>query len=237
MITAATPRDAEVPGREDAGFEVLVRHYEDCLLRHGATPQGVDWPNGADLEARFSVMLDLLDGAGARPTLLDLGCGPGFLVDYLDATGRLDRVRYRGIDLSPRMIKAARQRWPTVDFECRNMLSAPLQEQSVDIVVMNGVLTERQSLSQDRMRALAASLVKAAFDAARIGISFNVMSTHVDWQRPDLFHWAFDDVAAFLRKSVSRHYSFRADYGLHEYTVTVRREPSRPQPALVEWGS
>jgi hypothetical protein len=50
------------------------------------------------------------------------------------------------------------------------------------------------------------------------------MSHHVDWQRDDLFHLPFDTLAAFLRTEVSRHFLFRADYGLYEYTVYVYRE-------------
>ena len=218
------------------GFEVLVSHYEACLERHGATPRGVDWPSARDLETRFSVMLGLLDGLPGRPVVLDLGCGPGLLVDYLAASGRLGAVAYRGIDLSARMVEAAKARLPGLDFSCRDILADPLPERSVDVVVMNGVLTERRSLTKPRMEELAQSLVVAAFRAARVGIAFNVMSSHVDWERDDLFHWPFDEAAAFLRRAVSRHYAFRADYGLYEYVVTVRRDPLRPAPIdPAEW--
>jgi SAM-dependent methyltransferase len=220
------------------GWNVIVRHYEQCLARHSATPRGVDWPNGADLAARFGVMLELLAQTSGRPALLDLGCGPGLLLDYLAATGGVDRVRYRGIDLSSAMIDAARVRWPMHEFECRDIVAAPLPEQSVDIVIMNGVLTERISLSVEAMTAMAKSLVAAAFRIARVGIAFNVMNAHVDWERADLFHWRFDALADFLTREVSRHYAFRADYGLYEYTCLVRRKPDRaPPPSAAGWWS
>ena len=98
------------------------------------------------------------------------------------------------------MLRAAR--WPTHDFSCRDILTAPLAEQSVDIVIMNGVLTERVSLSVDEMTALAEALVAAAFRVARVGIAFNVMNAHVDWQRDDLFYWPFDALADFLKREV-----------------------------------
>src|SRR6188472_2545126 len=95
-------------------WSVLVTHYERCFERHGVTPEGVDWPNAPDLAVRFDILLRLLDGAPSepRPVVLDLGCGPGLLLDYLRATGRLETVDYRGIDLSPAMVVAARARWP-----------------------------------------------------------------------------------------------------------------------------
>ena len=61
------------------------------------------------------------------------------------------------------------------------------------------------------------------FEKARVGIAFNVMSKHVDWERDDLFHLPFDVLAGFLRRELSRHYVFRANYGLYEYTTYVYR--------------
>ncbi len=208
----------------------LQRHYESCLQRAGATPAGADWPNPTDLAVRFEAQLTVLDRItpGELPELLDLGCGPGLLLDYLAATGRLDRVRYRGIDLSPAMIATAQARWPDASFEVRDILADSLAPQSVDAVVMNGVLTERQTIPRAQMVAMAEALVQATFAAARHGIAFNAMSRHVDWERDDLFHWGFDEVAAFLTRDVTRHIALRADYGLYEFTAFAWRSPQRP---------
>jgi SAM-dependent methyltransferase len=215
----------------------LVSHYERCLLRHGATPQGVDWPSERDLATRFGTLLSGLDDRGdaGRVVMLDVGCGPGFLLDYLRATGRADRVEYRGVDISPRMVESARARWPGADITCRDIVADPLPPQSVDYVVMNGVLTEKQSLAHDAMVRLAESLIAAAFKTARTGVAFNAMNRHVDWQRDELFYWGFDDVSAFLRERVSRHYAFRADYGLYEFTAFVWREPRLPPRVTDGW--
>jgi SAM-dependent methyltransferase len=221
-------------------WSVLVSHYERCLARHGATPKGVDWPNADDLATRFAILSSVVDGGAAtgRPVVLDLGCGPGFLLDYLRAAGRLESVEYRGIDLSPLMVESARKRWPDRDISCRDIIRNPLAPQSVDFVIINGVLTERQELSHDAMTGLAEALVAAAFAAARVGIAFNAMNRHVDWQRPELFYWGFDALGAFLHQRVSRHYAFRADYGLYEFAAFVWRSP-RPPHALGSdwWGS
>src|SRR6266567_915679 len=95
--------DANRRANGKASWEPIVRHYESCLAQHGANPKGVDWPNGIARAARFSIMLELIEGI-ERPALLDVGCGPGLLVDYLTATGAIDRVDYEGVDLSEAMI-------------------------------------------------------------------------------------------------------------------------------------
>lgn len=45
--------------------------------------------------------------------VLDAGCGPGWIADYLHRKG----VVVSGVDLSPRMIELARQHYPAVSFD------------------------------------------------------------------------------------------------------------------------
>jgi trans-aconitate methyltransferase len=50
-------------------------------------------------------------------------CGPGLLLDYLQAIERLDAAEYHGLDLSLVMVEAARQRWPYKNFSARDMVA------------------------------------------------------------------------------------------------------------------
>ena len=219
-MTRAAPTSATTPSHLD-----LVQHYEDCFLRHGRTPQGVDWPNAQDLTTRFEVMLGVFCAEPRRPSLLDLGCGPGLLLDHLDTTGRRARLDYAGVDLSQPMLAAARSQWPAYSFTHRDILDQRLEPGSFDYVLLNGVLTEKRALSQAQMSAYALDLLSAAFQAARVGIAFNVMSKLVDWERDDLFHWGFDEMGRAVAQRLSRHFTIRADYGLYEYTVYVYHQP------------
>ena len=212
------------PGAHAAATE-LAGHYESCFLEHGRTPKGVDWPKAEDLATRFEVMLGVVRPGDLRVSLLDLGCGPGLLVDHLERTARRPDFDYAGIDLSEPMLISARAAWPGLDFQRRDILADPLPERSFDYVILNGVLTERVSVPRTEMIAFATDLLAAAFSAARVGIAFNVMSKLVDWEREDLFHWGFDEMAQALAPRLSRHIRIRADYGLREYTTYVYREP------------
>jgi SAM-dependent methyltransferase len=205
----------------------IVEHYEQKLSEHGPTYKGVDWPRAEDVDVRNAVMLDVCRDAGARASLLDLGCGIGLLPDFLRARGLLEHFDYLGIDLSARMVTAAKARHPDLRFEVRDVLKNPLGDGVFDYVIMNGLLTVKASLAQGEMEEFASSMIEAAFRAARRGLAFNVMSEHVDWKREDLFHWPFDRAAAFLKRACSRHVVFRADYGLYEYTAYVFRESNR----------
>lgn len=60
---------------------------------------------------------------GGGVSVLDLGCGYGRLLDMLQA--RYGRVpppgRYLGVDLSPNLVDAARERWPTHWFQAGDL--------------------------------------------------------------------------------------------------------------------
>ncbi len=208
-------------------YHELVRHYEKRLSEHGANYRGMDWPNEEDLEKRFKVMLGVIGApTSERVSILDLGCGVGLLLDYAQSPGVADSLEYWGIDISGKMIQEALRRHSNQRFETRDVLRNPLSPQCVDYVVMNGLLTEKATLSHESMECFARDVIKAAFSACRLGIAFNVMSTHVDWLRDDLFHWPLDSAVGFLVANCSRSLVIRMDYGLYEYTVYAYREPT-----------
>lgn len=214
---------------DSLAYREIVKHYEQCLALHGPTHKGMDWPKEHDLKTRFDVMLAVIrPETEPSATLLDLGCGAGLLVDRLKERDLFDPRRYRGLDLSSKMVAAAKERHPEVRFEVRDILQRPLRPRSIDYIIMNGVLTEKLALSQAVMEAYARRLIKAAFDACAQGIAFNVMSSHVDRRRRDLFHWSLDRAVHFLVKECSRHIVIRMDYGLYEHTIYVYRQAHAP---------
>ena len=78
----------------------------------------------------------------------------------------------------------------------------------------------------DQMFTYFKDLLSVIFQKTDRGLAFNVMSSHVDWEREDLFHLPFDELMPFLHQNLSRHIVIRSDYGLYEYTVYVYREPT-----------
>jgi len=210
-------------------YLALARHYETCLEQHGATAKGMDWPKEDDLKTRFAVMLGIVrNSSKKRISILDLGCGVGLLLDFLKEKRLSSNIEYTGIDISEKMVEIAKERWPAYKFEQRDILQKPLAPQSHDYVIINGLLNEKLTLPYKAMVKFAQRIIANAYAACRVGLAFNAMSKHVDWEREDLFHWPFDEAAAFLKKSCSRHIMFRANYGLYEYTTYVFREHNTP---------
>lgn len=207
----------------DRPYMELVRHYEACLDLHGDNHLGVDWPDAADAEKRYSVMLDVIREPRPEPvSLLDFGCGLSHLLDYI-CRNDFRGIDYHGLDASARFVAASHRKYPETPYFQLDILESDQTLPNFDYIVMNGVFTEKQSLSYSRMYEFLEATLSTAFAHARKGIAFNLMSKHVDWERDDLFHVPFDEVAGMVRSRLSRNFIFRNDYGLYEYTVYVYR--------------
>lgn len=207
----------------DKKYLDIVAHYEACLAQHGDTHLGVDWPKVEDVPKRHRVMLDVIRPGSAKVTLLDFGCGAAHLNEYIREQA-LNHIEYAGLDLSEKFVHLAQSKFPENRFFRLDLLDDDASLPVFDYVVMNGVFTEKREMSFAEMLAYFKRLVPRVFAHARRGIAFNVMSKHVEWEREDLFHLPFDTLAEFLRQELTRHFVFRNDYGLYEYTTYVYHE-------------
>jgi SAM-dependent methyltransferase len=197
----------------------IVDHYEKCFEEHGDSHLGVDWPNEKDVLTRYRVMLELVSKDNKQKTLLDFGCGLSHFYDFIKKQNQKTIV-YSGLDLSKKMIAASKIKYPHNKYYILDILkdnSLPV----FDYIIMNGVFTEKLDLSYNEMFAFFKKMVKKIFSKVNIGLAFNTMSKHVDWERDDLFHLSFDELASFLTNEVSKDFIIRNDYGLYEYTTFV----------------
>jgi SAM-dependent methyltransferase len=202
----------------------LQIHYENCLAKYGPNSKGMDWPNSDDLIKRFKVLTSIInEDLSNNFSVLDLGCGVGLMVDFLKESNLINKINYKGIDISSQMISFAKKRFPEYDFEGRDILESKLEENSYDYIIMNGLFTEKLNMSQSEMLAFFKEMIKNVFDSCKKGFSFNVMSAHVDWKRDDLFHLELDQLVSFLVQDCSRNIKIDMDYGLFEYSVFVRK--------------
>jgi dTDP-4-amino-4,6-dideoxygalactose transaminase len=206
----------------------IMHHYDACLLRHGDTARGADWPNEIDRQTRFTVMLDVVASDRAeRVDLIDVGCGTGELFRRAQQVER-PSISYRGIDISPLALQFARAKFPCAKFLAFDILEANDQELTAlasDYCVINGLFTVKRDLSNDEMWRFMTGVISRLWPITRKAMAFNVMSKHVQYERDDLFHVSLDQMAGFLHELAGRSITFRADYGLFEYTCYVWKSP------------
>lgn len=201
-------------------YHEIAFHYKTCLEKFGDTSLGLDWPNEEDMLKRYDVMLGLIRSAQHNVSLLDFGCGTSRLLDYINSL-KVKKIDYFGLDINRESIDISKKKHPASTYYCIDILSEESNIPCFDYIVMNGLFTVKRSLTFDEMFNFMKQILRVVANKTNIGFAFNVMSKQVDWERDDLFHLSFDDLANFLVKEIGREFVIRNDYGLYEYTVYV----------------
>ncbi|HAP20925.1 MAG TPA: SAM-dependent methyltransferase [Lachnospiraceae bacterium] len=212
----------------------IVKHYESCFGQYGDCCKGVDWPNAADAEKRYQVMLELLDFNGndlrskEKADILDFGCGLGHFYDYVRKSR--PELNYTGMDISEVFIRTCRQKYPNTLFLRTDILKETFHpDKQYSYIIANGVFTEKRNLSYEEMFHYFKQMLSRLYRMCSCGMAFNVMSKDVDWERDDLFHVPFNELSAFLTKNITRDFIIRNDYGLYEYTVYLYKRDGEKQ--------
>ena len=90
----------------------------------------------------------------------------------------------------------------------------------------NGVFNYRGSITFERMLNYWQDLLLVAYRHARLGLAFNVMSPHVDWEGTTSSTCRCDTMSAFVWSRLSRFFVVRHDHRACEYVTYVYREAS-----------
>lgn len=208
-------------------YKKIYEHYEKCYNEHGDSHKGVDWPDQEDAIKRYMVMSDIFRKVPQyySYSLLDFGCGLSHYYDFLRDYNFYPAFisDYTGMDISEKFINHCRSVYDYNEYICQD-IKENNDFPNYDFIVANGVFTEKLDLSYEDMFDFFGSTVTELFRHTKKGLAFNVMSKHVDWERDDLFHVSFDKMAQFIKDNLSKHFTFRQDYGLYEYTTYVFKE-------------
>jgi ubiquinone/menaquinone biosynthesis C-methylase UbiE len=109
------------------------------------------YSDGSRVSHFFNVRMrrveELLAGAATGSKVLEVGCGPGLMVDYFLQR----RADYQGVDLSSGMIAECRAKFkglPTANFSVGDVQQLDYPDSSFDIVLCLGVLEYVPSESQ-----------------------------------------------------------------------------------------
>jgi SAM-dependent methyltransferase len=211
--------------------QLLGEHYARKFAEHGTRPEGVDWgPDPADHLLRLDRMLALTEMGrqpGATHSILDVGCGYGSLLELIDNRGL--QFPYTGIDICEPMIQAAREKHPNAEWLVGDVLDLDASRQ-FDYVVCNGILTQKLGATIQDMDRFLKTIVTKMFGLCRIGIAFNVMTTHVNFTAPNLYYRNPAELLAWCMSELTPRIRLDHAYPMFEYTLYLYREDA---PGLV----
>jgi len=204
-------------------YKKIAEHYNNCFQKHGDSHLGVDWPSYKDTLIRHEIMLGVTQGQ-SDVSLLDFGCGLGHFYEYLKRNDHINFIEYSGLDINSEMLALCINKYPGVNFIHSDIIQENSElNRNWDYIICNGVFTEKLHLTWDEMFQFMTSTIKKLWKKTNIGLAFNVMSTHLDYERDELFHVDLDVMGDFIFEELgTRNFEIKHGYGgLYEYTVYV----------------
>jgi SAM-dependent methyltransferase len=201
-------------------------YYSGTLKRHGPTPLGVDWPNVLSQYLRFVQLVKLCDFERSF-SLNDFGCGYGALLEFLAMRHAGTAVTYRGIDISPTMIAAARTRWAG---NKRAVFAEGSQCGALaDYSLASGIFNVRLGHPVAAWEAYAETIVADLAANSRIGFAVNLMLPQDEAAaEPGLYRIAPERWTQFCGQF--GRVELIDGYGLREFTLLVRRTETSARP-------
>jgi SAM-dependent methyltransferase len=203
--------------------QAFKKHYTSRVVEHGPNAAGVDWIQTETANVTYRYMIELFrDSPREAPIqLLDVGCGYGGLLAYAKEHGfTLD---YTGIDIVPEMIEHGRHLHPDAKFILGDFTTMK-HLGHYDYVTCNGILTLKLAASILDMHKYADSMIRKMFDACKIGMCFNVMTTRVNFQIEDSYYRSPVETLAFCLSELSNKVKIDHNHPRYQFTTYVYRE-------------
>jgi SAM-dependent methyltransferase len=198
-------------------LEETARFYEEHIRRFGYGFRALGFGRRESQEKRFAAALSL--GAFHGKRLLDIGCGFGDLLTWLNARGI--EPSYTGVDICRPMIDRCRKRFAgtRARFLIGDALSLEAEE-PYDYVVASGIFGYAAKDTRARVRPTLERL----FGMARIGLAVNFLSRRAATRSPGRLYLHPADVMQFALKLTP---AVRLDhtYMPNDFTLCLYRTP------------
>ncbi len=220
MTAQGTQIEESFPVFEDIKGKV-VAYYDNCLVREGDSARGVDWKSRDAQQLAFRVIKSM--GIREKHSVLDVGCGLAHFYDFLVAEGFSGA--YAGVDISPKIIGAAKERLPHVPLLVADILKEPSGQldRQYDFVVGSGILTTKVDTPSTEFETFIEALIKRMFELSRIGVIFNMLTSHVDYEVERLYYADPARYFSFAR-TLTRFISLKHDAPFYLFTMALYKD-------------
>lgn len=198
-----------------------LTRYNNRLQKYGYDVKTLGWSGGVERQnLRFRELLKIINFSDREvKSVLDVGCGFADLYKYLKANNI--KIDYQGVDINSELIKVTRKNYgDTLKVFCLDILKDASNLETYDIVIASGVFNFKLE-NQDQYEYIFQMLSKM-YSMARIGISVDFMTTHVDWKEENTFYMEPGKLFEF-GKNLSQKVILRSDYLPFEQCIYIMR--------------
>ncbi|KAF0135330.1 MAG: methyltransferase family protein [Candidatus Saganbacteria bacterium] len=202
-----------------------IQYYESLFKQHGDHYLSLDWKSPESQGIRYRVFEDLINMVDKKSDLsvLDVGCGLGHLYDYLKKAGY--NLKYTGYDISPKLIEAAKNKFPSARFEVKDIL-ADKSPGRFDFIFCCGALNISFEEKSHHLEFIRSMLLRM-FELCNIAVGANFLSSQAVYHLPDdsfrepqYFYSKPEEIVSFA-KGMSNRFILRHDYHPGDFTIYI----------------
>jgi SAM-dependent methyltransferase len=207
----------------------LKENYQKSFQAFGPTLRGLDWENEVNAQLRYENMLKLVLPViqkGLSITILDVGCGYGRFLDYLNkCLGKQiveKQIDYTGIDPVQEMVAHCKENHSKSQFFCSSLFEWN-SDLKYDYVFCNGILTKKCSSTLVEMSIFTKEVVKRLYDLCEKGLYFNLFSNQVNWFENEAYYCSPVEMLAFCLQ-ITPFLNLNHTLPKHEYFIYLYKE-------------
>lgn len=210
--------ESEMSGNfdHDAIIQRAREVYDESAAAFTEPNLAVKWGSRQSQYLRFAELIRYVDMNDPVKRTLEIGCGNGELLKFLNFMGY--RGGYRGSDINPLLLDQARSRFPGVEFVQEDILKSPAIER-YDYVLMSGLFNTNFGQTEQWIE----QMVAAMFARTSAVLVFNAISTHVNSRSSDMFYVDPSVLLRFCIGNLSRRVVLAHHNVPYNFTVAVYR--------------
>lgn len=161
--------------------DLIKSFYEPNIGKDMPDYEVLGWESQEAQNGRFEVLVSNVDLQGRK--LLDVGCGLGNLLEYLNRKGI--QVDYTGVDIYDRMIECASKKGLKANFYCMDIFKTnPFEENSFDVVFTSGIF----NINLGNNREFLVYALTRLLRISRCVVAFNLLH-HKSPDREERFYY------------------------------------------------
>jgi SAM-dependent methyltransferase len=192
----------------------IIERYTKRLEQHGATIEALSSGKEERRQLRFKILSEI--GIKAGDKILDLGCGFGDLIPFLEKTLGKDQFEYTGVDINEKLVAVAKERFPGYQFMVKDIIQEPLAEQ-YDYILSTTCFNLRLEFEDNY--DFVEKLLKQCYKNAGKGVAIDFLSSYVDFRGVEEAFYYEPEKIFTIAKKITKRVNLRHDYPLFEFCI------------------
>lgn len=185
-------------------------HFQERYKEFGENIKTL-WGGVESQRQRFDVLLTIGNMSGK--SILDVGCGFGDLYDEIRRR-KYKSFKYTGLDINQAIIEVAKNRYPNISFQYRDILKDN-KIARYDYAVASGIFF----LPDERWESYMIQMVNRMFSISKIGVGVNFLSSF-STKKDGFSYYAHPSfILSMIMKNITSKTVLKHDYRLNDFTI------------------